>query len=608
MKGILSKRTIFLILLNLSLVVSLIGCQTKPVQPVEAPSPELPATETMFKVGTYKVSVPGHNGDVVVEVVFDDNSIVSVKVLEHKESAIISDQAIERIPKFIVDDQSVNVDVISGATFSSKAIMAAVTEAITQAGGDLAAFSIHKDRVNKTGEDKELTTDVVVIGGGGAGLAAAVTAHQNGANVIILEKMPRIGGNTILSGGAFNAVDPKRQKAQGIEDTIDKHYTQTYEGGDKLGKPSLIRILVEGAYSAVEWLESLGMKFNDEVFTVLGGMWPRAHKPSTPLGTGFIETYSNYINSNDGIEVLVDTVATELLVDGDRIVGVKAMGLDGIVTVKANNGVIIATGGFSQNVEMRNKYNADWPDLTNLMSTNHPGATGDGLTLAEKVGANLIGLDKLQLLPMGDPETGSLSGNIEQGVENRIFVNKDGNRFVDEGARRDVMTKALLEQKDAYLWIVLDKHNYPTEDTKNNFNESIAELMAQGRAFKGDTLEELAKNINVDPANLIKAVEDFNKAVDIGEDEFGRTLFQHKIDTAPFYAGARVPTVHHTMGGIEINEDAQVLDKSGNIIKGLYAAGEVTGGIHGSNRLGGNALADIAVFGRIAGLSAATKK
>lgn len=258
---------------------------------------------------------------------------------------------------------------------------------------------------------------------------------------------------------------------------------------------------------------------------------------------------------------------------------------------------------------MRDKYNTDWPTLTNLRTTNHPGATGDGLNMAGKVGASLIGLGGLQLLPMGDPETGSLSGNIEQGVEKRIFVNKDGNRFVDEGARRDVMTKALMEQKDSLMWVIVDKNSYPTGDTKNNFNESIDELLAQDRAFKADTLEELAKKIGVDPTNFVKTVEEFNKSVEKGSaDELGRILFDKKIDMGPFYAGARVPTVHHTMGGIEINTNAQVLDKDGNVISGLYAAGEVTGGIHGGNRLGGNALADISVFGKIAGESAAAKK
>lgn len=570
-----------------------------------------PAEETaaMFKAGTYTATTDAHNGELNVEVTVDENTIKEVKVIEHKESPGISDPAIERIPKAIVDEQSLAVDTISGATVTSDAIIVAVTEALKQADADIEALKVKKEDEKASKETKEYTTDVVVIGGGGAGLAAAVTAHENGAEVLVLEKMPRLGGNTILSGGAYNAVDPGRQSKQEIEDSIEKYYTQTYEGGDKAGNPELIKTLVEGAYPGIEWLEGLGMEFNDEVFTVLGGLWPRAHKPSAPLGTGFIDTYSNYIEENDGIEVLLDTEAKELMMDDDRVVGVKARGIEGDVIVNSNKAVVIAAGGFGANVEMRNQYNEIWPDLTNINTTNHPGATGDGLVMAEGIGANLVGMENIQLLPMGDPETGSLSGNIEQGVENRIFVNKSGNRFVDEGARRDVMTQALMEQEDSFMWVIVDKHSYPTEDTTNNFNETIAELLEQGRAYKGETLEELAEKIDVDADNLVKSVEEFNKAVEKGEpDAFGRTLFADKLDAPPYYAGGRVPTVHHTMGGIEINTKAQVLDKDGNIISGLYAAGEATGGIHGTNRLGGNALADITVFGRIAGENAAKEK
>lgn len=592
-------RNIMCVILCVIMLLSMVACQPKAVD----------LTETdMFKAGTYTSTAKGHNGDIKVEVVVDENSIKDVKILEHIESPSISDPAIERIPKAIVDGQTLAVDTISGATVTSKAIIVAVTEALKQAGGDIDLLSVKKENTKTLGETVEYTTDVIVIGGGGAGLAAAVSAHQNGAAVMVVEKMPRLGGNTIISGSAYNAVDPKRQSAQGIEDSIEKHIKQTYEGGDKQGNLALIETLVENAYPAIEWLESLGMEFKEDIFTVLGGLWPRAHKPVKPLGTGFISTYENYINENEGVTVLLDTEITELIVDNNRVVGVKGKGLEGEVIINANNGVIIATGGFGANIAMRDQYNTNWPSLTNIKTTNHPGATGDGITLAEKIGASLVGLENIQLLPMGDPETGSLSGNIEQGVENRIFVNKDGNRFVDEGERRDVMTKALMEQKDAAMWVIVDKNSYPTGETKNNFNESIDELVSQNRAFKADTLEDLAKQIGVNPDNFVKAVKEFNEAVDGTPDKFGRTLFDKKIDTAPFYAGARVPTVHHTMGGIEINTSAQVLDKDGNIIHGLYAAGEVTGGIHGANRLGGNALADITVYGKIAGESAAAKK
>lgn len=604
MKRSSTIRKSFALMLALLMLFSLAACQQP--QPAPEESPETPDESAMFQPGTYSATVAGHNGDLTVDVTVDENSILDIQVTEHNESPGITDLAFERIPQGILAQQNLAVDVVSGATVTSDALIEAITLALEQAGADIALLQQGSASEQAAGQTVEYATDVLVIGGGGAGLAAAVTAHQEGASVIVLEKMPRLGGNTILSGGAYNAVDPGRQEAQGIEDSIELHYEQTFNGGDQQGKPEMVRVFVEQAYPALEWLESLGMKFNDEVFTVLGGLWPRAHKPSTPLGTGFIDTYANYIDSHDGIEVLLETEALELIVENGRVTGVIAKHMNDEVIVKASRGVVMATGGFGANAEMRDEFNKIWPALTTLKSTNHPGATGDGIIMAESIGPNLVGMEHIQLLPLGDPNSGSLSGNIEQGVENRIFVNKEGNRFVDEGARRDVMTLALLEQPDATLYVVLDSTNYPTPETKNNFNETIEELIAQGRAFKGDTLEELAAQIGVDTDNLVAAVESFNAAVEAGgPDAFGRTLFDRKIEKAPFYAAPRVPTVHHTMGGVEINENAEVLDASGNPIPGFYAAGEVTGGIHGANRLGGNALADIAVFGRIAGRNAA---
>lgn len=564
--------------------------------------------KSLFNAGIYEGSAAGgYEDEVRLEVTFSKNKIRDIRIIKHKETKGVSDAAFARIPNAIIEKQSLDVDIVTGATYSSNAIIDAVKDAVEKAGGDVSALMAKQESAKPIEKGlKSMEADVIVIGAGGAGLAAAVSAHQNGASVIVIEKMPIVGGNTIICGASYNAVDPSRQKPLGIEDSTDKHFKQTYEGGDKLGKPEMIRVLVDNAYPAIQWLEGLGMEFRDITFTVLGGLWPRAHKPVMPLGTGFITTYMDYINSNDDIEVLVDTKAVKIIKENGRVTGVVADTPENKITFKANKGVVIATGGFSSNIAMRDKYNKMWPELTRMKTTNHAGAMGDGLILAEAVGANLIGLEHIQLLPMGDPETGSLLGNIEQNVENRIFVNKNGNRFVDEGARRDVMTLALLNQEDSYMYIILDTHSYPSEDVKNNFNESMTELLSKGKAVKASSLEELAAKINVDPENLKNAVDSFNKSVDSGKpDLFGRTLYQDRIDKPPYYAGARKPTVHHTMGGIEINTEAQVLDKNGNIIPGLYAAGEVTGGIHGTNRLGGNALPDITVFGRIAGKSAA---
>lgn len=606
------------------------------------------AQDIQFTPGTYEAEVEGFHGEVKVIVTVNETEIEDIEV-KHSETEGVGDEAIKTIVDQVLATQSLNVDTVSGASYSSEAVIGALVAALTESGVDIDALKnveVEKEEVSL--EDEE--TEVLVIGAGGAGLAAAVSANENGAKVIVLEKMPRVGGNTIISGSAYNAADPGRQaniemtdlEKQTVENLIAEeqedptvkewqaqlkveweeylasgktslfdsptlHKLQTYNGGSKKGKPELISELAENAYPSVEWLEAKGMKFKDYIFTVLGGLWSRAHKPELPLGTGYIQTYQAYIDEHaDEIKVYTDTKATKLIVEDGRVVGVEAENNGKTVKFTATKGVILATGGFGANVEMRDQYNTLWPTLTDIKTTNHPGATGDGMVMAEEIGAQLFGMEDIQLLPMGDPETGSLSGNIEQGVQNRIFVNKEGKRFVDEGARRDVMTKALMEQTDSYMWVIVDKNSYPTGDTINNFNESIDSLVESGRAFKGDTLEELAEQIGVDPAALVASVEEFNKAVDGEiEDPFGRTLFDKKIDTAPFYAGARVPTVHHTMGGVVINESAQVLDGEGNVIPGFYAAGEVTGGIHGTNRLGGNALADITVFGRIAGESAA---
>lgn len=620
------KRSLALLLALMMFAAMLAGCApaaaVTPAAPTAAPASADAETSASKDFGTDAEEIAPKLGAIVGEakalngqplklgVSFDGSKISEIQILKMSETKWVGDAAVVQVIDDVVKYQSVNVDTMSGATISSKAAIEAVTNAIKLKGLDPADYQKKPVKAATLTKAVEMKSDVVIIGAGGAGLAAAVSANQNGAKVIVFEKMARIGGNTVISGAAYNAVDPKRQKAAGVEDSLDKFYTQMYEGGDKKAKPELVKTFVENAYPALEWLEGLGMPFRDSVFTVLGALWPRSHQPADPVGTGYFNTYMRYINEHkDQVQIYLNTEVTDIIKENGRVVGVKAKNSDGIITAYAAKGVIDAAGGFGANIEMRNKYNKIWPDLTNIGTTNHPGATGDGMVMAEKAGANLIDMKEIQLLPMGDPVTGSLSGNIEQGVENRIFVNNSGNRFVDEGARRDVMTNALFKQQDSFMWVIVDKHSYPTGETRNNFNESIDQLIAEGRAYKADTIEDLAKQIGVDPKNLKDAVDTFNKAVDKSiTDEFGRKLFKDKLDTPPYYAGARKPTVHHTMGGVEINTSAQVLDKDGKVIPGFYAAGEVTGGIHGGNRLGGNAVPDTVIFGKIAGESAALGK
>lgn len=573
-----------------------------------------------YTPGTYSATVTGMHA-MTVTVTVSETEITDIQI-EHQETPGVGEPVVESMPKEIMEIQGLGVDVISGATLTSDAIIEGVTDCLKQAGAsdDKINELLAIKKVEETQEDQELTADVVVIGAGGAGMAAAVTANQAGKTVIVIEKTTKMGGNTILSGGALNAVDDGSETAIANKDSVENHYNQTFNGGDQTGDPVLVHTLIDNAWAGVEWLKSLGMEFKDGVFTVTGGMWPRAHKPVEPEGIGFFKTYQSYLDANTGITMVYETTAKELIVENGVVTGVTCTGKTGnTVTIKANNGVVMATGGFGQNVELRVKYNdiaKKWPTLDETIpSTNTSGITGDGIIMAEAIGANLVHMENIQLLPLGDPKTGSLSGNIEHAVESRIFVNLEGNRFVNEAGRRDEMTLGLFAQPETTMYIVMDSDTYPEGNELNNFGEKISDLVAAGRALKADTLEELAGLMNVPAENLIASIEEYNRYCKGGDlegqtDVFGRALFtdtaeiNNGINDGPFYAAVRVPTVHHTMGGIQINDKTEVIDVNGNVIPGLFAAGEVTGGIHGSNRLGGNALTDTVVFGRIAGTSA----
>lgn len=553
----------------------------------------------------------GGKDAITVQVEWDENGVITeVKVIDSKETAGVADPAIEQTPEMIIKHQSLAVDAVAGATMTSEAIVSAVRNALTAGGVDVTKYekSPVLSDIDKE-PDKELAADVVVVGAGGAGMAAAVQAHQCGASVIIVEKMPKVGGNTILSGGALNAVDDRSETAVKQNDSVYWYYKQTYEGGDKKAIPELVFTLVNKAWDGVTWLKELGMEFYDEPFMVTGGLWARAHRPVEPVGTGFFKAYMNYVDNHNDIDLMLNTKAEELIQDENgRISGVICTGQTGNkITLNANKGVVIATGGFARNVELRQAYNIQWGPLdSSVPSTNHPGATGDAVKMLMKVGADMIQMGNIQLHPMGDPKTGSLSGNLGVKVNDRVFINQEGKRFVNEGGRRDILTRTIFEQPGSFYWNVMDSDFYPTGDEVNGFNESANALFEAGRIIKADSVEDLAEQLGVPFENLKQSLDEYNSYCEKNEeDPFGRTAYGTPVDTPPFYATKRVPTVHHTMGGVHINTDAQVLSENGEVIKGLFAAGEVTGGIHGANRLGGNALTDILVFGRIAGENAA---
>lgn len=600
-----------------------------------------------MKAGTYTAVANGYNGPVEVETIFSDDSIESVEILSHYESNGAS-VAIDKIPEAIVEEQSVEVDIITGATFASMAVKSAVRDCLEQAGADMAQWTAKTEHPEL--EETEFTADVIVVGAGGSGLSAAVSAHQNGASVIVIEKLGMVGGSTIFSGGAYNGADTERGKSIEMTESNDKalkellaketsdeymmelqelvgqqyeehisagntflfdspelHMLQTYNGGDMLGTPELISILANNALPTLEWIEDLGVKFQDELGMATGAIWQRSHygiEDEYPNGFPYIFGYVDYIDANDDIEIQLNTKAEELILEDNRIVGVKATKGEESVTYVANKGVIIATGGFGANVEMREKYNTQWASLDSSIgcSNQSVAATGDGIIMGEAVGAQLVDMGLIQLHPNGEEGTGMMMGQPHTSGLNRIFVNNEGKRFVAEDARRDVLVNAIYDQPDGTMWIVADATRYPEGDPL------IDNPVKLGKTLKADTIEELAELMEVDAENLQDSIDQYNAIVEGGQDEFGLTTYGEKLGNAPFYAAKRLPTVHHTMGGLKIDNEARVLGENDEPIKGLFAAGEVTGGIHGGNRLGGNAIVDICVFGKIAGESAALDK
>ncbi len=568
------------------------------------------AVASPMKPGTYTAKVNGHNAPLTVEVTVDANKILSIKTPDDQESLGVGKVGLKKTADNILRYQSIGVDAVTGATFSSNALKEGVEKCLKQAGADMKQFTRKAEK--HPIHNRTYQADVVVIGGGGAGLASAISSMQAGAKkVIVLEKLGYVGGSTNVSEGALNAVDDQRQKAQGIKDSYETFYETTMHGGHDKGDPTLVRFLTSHSMDAVNWLESLGVKFNDHIGAATGSLGQRSHYPATPYGNTYIRTFEKVIaDSNGKIQVLLDTPAVKLIQNkSGRVVGVVGNNLGSKVTVMAKDGVIIATGGFGANVAYRQKVNTGvWKNIkldNSIGCTNiQKAAQGQGLFLAQKVGAKLIGLSDIQIHPCGTPGTG-LMENIRTSGRNRIFVNSDGNRFVNEGAARDVLANAIFQQKGRTYWIVVNKLRYPTPDFKDRMGASIRNMEALGAVVEAPTLDELAKKTGMNAENLKKAIADYNAVVSgKAKDKLGfvaNNKDDKQMTEGPWYACRKVPTVHHTMGGIKINVKSQVINTKGKVIPGLYAVGEVTGGIHGSNRLGGNAIADIMTFGHAVG-------
>ena len=601
-----------------------------------------PASSTSGVSGEYTGTAKGM-GDVTVTLTLTDGKITGCTAEGADETPGIGTMALEQLPTAIAESGSIAVDGVSTATITSNAIKEAAAAALTAAGLDPENFKTEVKADDTKAEDAVVDADIVIVGAGGAGMTAAITAANEGKNVVVLESQPMVGGNSVRATGGMNAGDTVYQdenefgESAGVEKTLktaaDKYadnetitalaktvseqwaayqanpvgYFDSVElmeldtmiGGKGINDPALVQTLCANSADAIDWLDEHGITLHS-VSSFGGASVKRIHRPVDAEGkTVSVGSYMIPLLQENcekaGVQIMLNTTANEILTDANgAAVGVKATGASGeTVTVNAK-AVVITSGGFGANLDMVVKYK---PELKGFMTTNASGIQGQGIEMATAIGADTVDMDQIQIHPTVEANTAAL---ITEGLrgDGAILVNAEGKRFIDEVGTRDVVSAAEIAQTGSYSWLVVDQ-------AMADASSVIQGYIKKGYTVEGATYEELAKAMGVDEAAFAQTMADWNSCVEAKSDaEFGRTSFANKLDTAPYYAIKVTAGVHHTMGGLKINTNTEVLKADGSVIPGLFAAGEVTGGVHGANRLGGNAVADFTVFGRIAGAAA----
>lgn len=549
----------------------------------------------------------GKHGDVTVAVTFDGGKITDIKVVKEQENKVLARGVYTDLKDQVIVTNSADLDVISGATFSSKGFLDAVKDAAKKAGVTLSKAD--KKAIKKVAKDlpKNSSYDVVVVGAGGAGFSAAIEAKNAGANVVLLEKMPAVGGNSLISGAEMNAAKNWVQPKLGInDDSPELHAEDTYKGGDMKGDMKVINVMTHNALDAALWCRDyLGVRFEDDNLFFFGGhSRKRALIPVGHTGTEFITKFQAKADEL-GIPVITNMKMTDLILDKDgRVSGVKATMNGAEYTFNAKGGVVLATGGFGANKEMVKKYNPKIDER--FMTTDAPGTTGEALYIAEKAGAELVNMGYIQTYPICDPISGVIELIADSRFDGAIMLNQEGKRFVEELDRRDVLSEAILNQTGGYCWVLWNDNIGKISNTVGTHTTEYDAFTKQGIMATCDDLKCIADFTKIPFDQLKKTVDRVTSMAGKGNDKD----FHHRgglmdMSQGKYYVIKAVPSTHHTMGGIRINEKAQALTKEGKVIPGLWAAGEVTGVTHGTNRLGGNAYTDIIVFGRIAGKAAA---
>jgi len=588
MGGSMMKRSLLAVLLMFMMVVSLAGCSS-----TDAPATETPEVEALYVAGTYEGEGEGHGGTFKVAVTVDELAITEIEVVENPESDFAQESVTALVDAAIAQNTG-SIDAVSGASETSAGVIGAISNALAKAyvnGAPATEIEIETEAVAL----EDVTTDIVIVGAGGAGLSAAISAADAGMNVLVLEKMPMVGGNTNYATGGLNAAVTAQQAEKSIEDSVELYVADTMKGGRELNNPALVQVLAENSADTVAWLTEMGADLTD-IGRLGGASLNRAHRPTggAPVGNHLVQTLKTAAEARQTITIATNNKVVAILAEEGTVTGVTVETAEGTYNVFAK-AVVLASGGFGNNQEIIVQYQAS---LEGFGTTNHPGATGDAVGLVAPLNVSMIDMEYIQTHPTVVPGKNKMITEAVRG-NGAILVNRNGERFINEMTTRDVVSAAELEQEGKTSFLVFD------QGVRESLS-AIEKYINAGLVTEAATVEELATALGVDAATLATTIETYNGYVADGADpDFDRPDMPRDLATAPYYYVEVGPAVHHTMGGIEINTTTEVINQEGNVVAGLFAAGEVTGGVHGANRLGGNALSDITTFGRIAGQSAA---
>ncbi|WP_019849443.1 FAD-binding protein [Desulfitobacterium sp. PCE1] len=583
-------KKIISLLICLAMLFTLTACSSSTNTPKE--TPKRTSDGLSFTPGTYAAEAPGRNGILKLEVTVDESRILSVKVLEHSETAMLSDAPIQQIPQKIVEGQTLKVDTIAGASLTSGAILAAAKEALTKAGGDINKLmqGVEKEKI----QVQDAETDIVVVGAGAAGMIAAIKASALGKDVILVEKMGMLGGgDTMMASTLLNAAGSSVQKELSIPNSSAEDFYKQLDGiATQKNMPAdrtTLKTYADRSGAMVDWLVDLGVPFGRITNT-----FQHKIKDGSAPGTHIVAALSKELDAKK-VDYRLNTKATSIIMEDGKATGIEIETPDGNYKIKAK-AVIVTTGGFSNNPELLAKYNPTW---LNRPTTGSASLTGDGIIMAEKVGAALYNMDQVKANYLAHVLEDGSAVSLTAINNHTVLVNHDGKRFVNEDhGSINYKSEQMMMQKGHEAYAIFDQTVIEDLKLMKGYNDS-------GYFISADTLEGLADKIDVNKENFLKTMKDYQSYTINGEDkEFGRKI-SDPIDKPKYYAALVTPSMQSTYGGIKVDETGHVISTEGKVIPGLYAAGATSGHGAAAGEVG-YALIVAVVFGDVVGEQAAT--